>query len=175
MSRELDGVDRGILYMLQLDARNTTSQEIAEKVGVSASTVRNRLERLVSDGVIKGYHPEIDYEAANLPFRVMFVITAPPTQRGDALDRLMDVKGVTDAREMLTARQNIHAEVVGQTTADIVQTTDAIHEIDIDMEIESSEIIKQRQIQPFNHFYFSEVMETADDDSDQARSGDNTS
>jgi len=175
MSRNLDGVDRGILYMLQLDARNTTSQEIAEKVGVSASTVRNRLEQLVDDGVIKGYHPEIDYEAANLPFRVMFVITAPPSRRDDAVDRLMDVKGVTDVREMLTGRDNIHAEVVGQTTADIVQTTDAIHEIEIDMEIESSEIIKQRQIQPFNHFYFSEAIETAGDDTVKVHSDDGDS
>jgi len=177
MSRELDGVDRGILYMLQLDARNMTSQEIAEKVGVSASTVRNRLERLVDDGIIKGYHPEIDYEAANLPFRVMFVITAPPAERGEAVERLMDIRGITDVREMLTGRSNIHAEVVGQTTADLVQTTDAIHEIDISIEIESSEIIKQRRIQPFNHFYFSEAIDGIDGidpqhgDRDGARQG----
>jgi len=159
MSRELDGVDRGILYLLQLDARNTTSQEIAKKVGVSASTVRNRLERLESDGVIEGYHPEIDYEAANLPFRVMFVITAPPQDRGEAVDRLMDIRGIIDVREMLTGRRNIHAEVVGQTTSDIVQTTDAIHNMGLDVEVESSEIMKQRRLQPFNHFYFSEALD----------------
>ena len=159
MGRELDSVDCGILYMLQLDARNTTSQEIGEKVGVSASTVRNRLDSLEEDGVIKGYHPEIDYESANLPFHVMFVITAPPRERSAAVDRLMDVRGVVDVREMVTGRHNIHAEVVGQSTSDIVQATDAIHDLDIDVEVESSEIMKQRQFQPFNHFYFSGTLD----------------
>ncbi|PSP52404.1 hypothetical protein BRC67_04665 [Halobacteriales archaeon QH_3_68_24] len=79
MTRDLDNVDRGILYMLQEDARNTTSEDIADKTGVSASTIRNRLERLEDDGVIRGYHPEIDYEAANLPLRVMFVIRTRST------------------------------------------------------------------------------------------------
>ena len=31
MTPELDGVDRGVLYLLQRDARNTTAREIAEQ------------------------------------------------------------------------------------------------------------------------------------------------
>lgn len=160
MARTLDNVDRGILYMLQLDARNTTSQEIADKVGVSASTVRNRIDRLEENGVIMGYHPQIDYERANLPFRVMFVISAPVSERGNFVERLMDIKGVVDVREMLTAVRNVHAEVVGNSTSDIARITDSIH--DLGVEIESSEIIKQRKMQPFNHFYFTEPIEGSD-------------
>ncbi len=157
MVRELDNVDRGILYMLQLDARNTTSEEIADKTGVSASTIRNRIDRLEDDGIIKGYHPELDYEAANLSLRVIFVITAPPTERSEVVDQLMDIKGIIDVRETLTGRRNIHAEVVGRDTNDIVRITDAIHDLGVD--VESSEIMKQRQVQPFNHFYFSEAVD----------------
>ena len=157
MVRELDNVDRGILYMLQVDARNTTSGDIADKTGVSASTIRNRIERLEDDGVIKGYHPEIDYESANLPLRVMFVITAAPKMRSEAVDQLMDVHGVIDVREMLTGKRNIQVEVVGQNTSDIVRITDAIH--DLGVKVESSEIMKQRKVQPFNHFYFSEAVD----------------
>ncbi|RQG89556.1 Lrp/AsnC family transcriptional regulator [Natrarchaeobius chitinivorans] len=157
MARELDNVDRGILYMLQLDARNTTSEEIADKTGVSASTIRNRIERLEDDGVVKGYHPEIDYESANLPLRVMFVITAPPKQRSEAVDQLLDIHGVIDVREMLTGNRNIQVEVVGRDTSDIVRITDAIH--DLGVEVDSSEIMKQRKVQPFNHFYFSEAVD----------------
>jgi len=169
MVEELDNVDRGILYMLQLDARNTTSQEIAEKVGVSASTVRNRLERLESNDVVAGYYPKIDYESANYPFRVMFVISAPPQKRGDVVDRLMDIHGVITVREMLTARRNIHVEVVGKSTEEIVRVTDSIHSMEFNVEVESSEIMKQRRLQPFNHFYFAEEF---DDIEDQSR--DNT-
>lgn len=153
MVHRLDDVDRGILYLLQMDARNTTSQDIADKVGVSASTVRNRIDRLEADGVIKGYQPEIDYEAADLQLRIMFVVTAPPKKRTEIVDRLMDVKGVVDVAEMLTGRHNIQVEVVARNATEIARITDSIH--DIGVEVESSEIIKQRKQQPFNHFYFS--------------------
>jgi hypothetical protein len=40
---------------------------------------------------------------------------------------------------------------------DIIRITDAIH--DLGVEVESSEIMKQRKVQPFNHFYFSEAVD----------------
>lgn len=153
MGRELDNVDRGILYLLQREARDTTAQEIADTVGVSASTVRNRIDRLEADGIVRGYHPEIDYEAANLPLRVLFVCTAPPAKRAELAEALLEVKGVIDLREMMTGRRNVHVEVVGTSTTDITRITDAVHELGL--QIESSELIKQRRMQPFNHFHFS--------------------
>lgn len=152
MARELDDVDRGILHMLQQEARRTTAQEIAETVGVSPATVRNRIDQLETDGIIEGYHPEINYEAANLPLRVLFVCTAPPTERGDLAEQVMNVKGVVDLREMMTGRRNIHVEVVATSTEDITRITDAIH--DLGLSIESSELLKRRKRQPFNHFHF---------------------
>lgn len=138
--------------MLQEDARQTTAQEIADTVGVSPSTIRNRIDQLETDGIIKGYHPEIDYEAANLPLRVVFVCTAPATERADMAEKVMDVKGVVDLREMMTGRRNIHIEVVGTSTIDITRITDAVH--DLGLEIDSSELMKRREMQPFDHFHF---------------------
>ena len=153
MPRELDEVDRGILYMLQREARETTAQQIADTVGVSPSTVRNRIEQLETDGVIRGYHPEIDYEAASLPLRVLFVCTAPPTERSELAEEVMAIKGVVDLREMMTGRRNVHVEVVATDTTDVSRITDAIHELGL--EIESSDLLKKRMMQPFNHFHFS--------------------
>jgi DNA-binding Lrp family transcriptional regulator len=173
MARDLDNVDRGILYMLQKDARNTTSEDIADKTGVSASTIRNRLDRLEGDGIIEGYHPKIDYEAANLPLRVMFIITAPPKQRSDTANKLLDIQGVVDVREMITGNRNIQTEVVGRDTGDIVRITDAIH--DLGIEVESSEIVKRQKVQPFNHFYFSEAVDDMDRERNNTdRQGDNS-
>ena len=152
MAPDLDNVDRGILHLLQLDARNTTAQEIGEKTGVSPSTVRNRIDQLEADGVITGYHPAIDYEKAGLPLEVMFVITAPPTKRSDAVEELLEVKGVVDVRETLTGRRNLYVEAVGTSTSDVTRISDSIH--DLRLQIESSEIMKQRRVQPFNHFHY---------------------
>jgi Lrp/AsnC family leucine-responsive transcriptional regulator len=157
MGRPLDNVDRGILYHLQRDARNTTTQEIAETVGTSASTVRNRIEALEEDGIIKGYHPEIDYEAANLPLRVLFVCTVPATERADYVSQLLEIQGVVDVREMLVGRRNIYVEVVGTSTKDITRITDTLHESGVT--VESSEILRARHIQPFDHFHFSEAVD----------------
>jgi len=156
MSRPLDNVDRGILYHLQRDARNTTTQEIAETVGVSASTIRNRIEALEDDGIIKGYHPEIDYEAANLPLRVLFVCTAPATEQAEYVQQMLEIQGVVDVREMLVGRRNIYVEVVGTSTQDITRITDTLHESGLT--VESSEIMRERHMQPFNHFHFSEAI-----------------
>jgi len=152
MSHELDDVDRGILYLLQRDARDTTAQEIADMVGVSASTVRNRIDQLEAAGVIRGYQPEIDYEAANLPLRVKFIITAPPTERSGYVDQLLDIKGVVDVAEMLTGTDNLHVEAVGTSTTDVSRISDAVHELGLS--IERSDIMKRRRMQPFDHFHY---------------------
>ena len=151
MGRDLDDVDRSILYLLQEDARESTAQEMADQVGVSASTIRNRIDQLEADGIIEGYHPEINYEAANLPLQVTFVVSVPPTEIADYSESLRGIQGVIDVREMLTGRRNIHVDVVGTTTAEITQITDSIH--DLGAEIESSEMMRRRHVQPFNHFF----------------------
>lgn len=152
MAPDLDNVDRGILHLLQVDARHTTAREIADKTGVAASTVRNRIEQLEAGGVIQGYRPTLDYEAAGLPLQVLFVVTAPPADRSDCVEQLLDIKGVVDVRETLTGRRNIHVETVGTSTSDVTRMTDRIH--DMGLEIESSEILKQRCVQPFDQFHY---------------------
>jgi DNA-binding Lrp family transcriptional regulator len=166
MGRDLDDVDRSILYMLQEDARNTTAQEIANRVGVSASTVRNRINRLEDDNIIQGYHPELNYEAANLPLQVRFVVSASPDNLDECSEEIRGIQGVTHVREMLTGRRNIHVDVVGTSTIEITRITDAIH--DIGVEIESSEMVRRRHAQPFNHFFLqgTEEMQAHADDND---------
>jgi DNA-binding Lrp family transcriptional regulator len=151
---QLDNVDRGILHELQVDARNRTAHEIADKEDVSASTVRNRIEALEANGVIEGYHPKIDYEMANLPLQVIFICSAPPEERSAMVEQILDVRGVVDVRETMTGHRNLFVEAVGTTTADTARITDAMH--DIGLSIESSELLRQHEVQPFNHFFFTD-------------------
>lgn len=162
---ELDDVDRAILHELQVEARNTTAQAIAEKVGVSASTVRNRIDRLEDGGVVEGYHPKINYEKAGLPLQVLFVCTADPQKRSELVEQILDVKGVVDIREMLTGHRNLYVEVIGTSTSDVSRITDALHSLGL--AIESSEIMRQRRIQPFNHFHLTGPTDTEADSSEE--------
>jgi len=47
----LDDTDREVISILQLDGR-TSNREIARKLGISEATVRNRVGRLIGDGLI---------------------------------------------------------------------------------------------------------------------------
>jgi Lrp/AsnC family transcriptional regulator for asnA, asnC and gidA len=52
MKYDLDSVDRQIIRILQQDGR-VPNVEIARRVGMSEATIRKRLERLVTEGVIR--------------------------------------------------------------------------------------------------------------------------
>ncbi|TYL39612.1 transcriptional regulator [Natronococcus pandeyae] len=152
---KLDDVDRGILHLLQEDARNKTAAEMAEQVGVSASTVRNRIEALEDEGVICGYHPEIDYEQAEYQLHMVIICHAPVSERAELVDTVMELEGVVTVREMLTGDANIHVEAIGTNSSTVDQITSSI--TDLGLEIESVNLVKEMHVQPFNHFGESEV------------------
>jgi DNA-binding Lrp family transcriptional regulator len=56
---DLDGVDRQILAELQADGR-MTNVELAKRVGLSAPPCLRRVRRLEEQGVIRGYHADLD-------------------------------------------------------------------------------------------------------------------
>lgn len=71
-------VDRGILFALQRDARTTTIDEIATLVGVSASTGCNRIDKLEDAGLIGGYYPKINSNAATSRCTSSSSVQRPP-------------------------------------------------------------------------------------------------
>lgn len=146
----LDDVDREILYELQQDARNTTHQEISAEVGVSQSTVRNRITALENAGVIKTYAPELDYERAGFSLRVQFVCTAPMEDRHQAAQDALDVSGVITVQEMVTSERNLLVEVIATSSQDLTEITRELGNLNLD--IHTSNIITNTFNQPFNYF-----------------------
>lgn len=63
--RTLDGIDIQILERLQVNARETQA-EIARAVGLAASAVLERIRKLESRGVIRGYATEVNPTALGL-------------------------------------------------------------------------------------------------------------
>jgi DNA-binding Lrp family transcriptional regulator len=151
-SVSLDDVDRGILFVLQRDARNTTIAEIAEAVDVSSSTVRNRIERLEESGVIEGYYPKIDYEAAAFPLHVLFICSAPAQERERLAREALESRGVVDIREMLTSTRNLYIETVATDTRDLTTISNELAALGF--EVESSEIITNHYTRPWAHFEY---------------------
>jgi len=147
---EIDNTDKGIIYLLQQDARKRTVADIGEQVGVSSSTVTNRINRLEEQGVIKGYHTIVDYTKAGLGHHLLVTATVPISAKENLINELMEVSGVVSIRELLTNSENLSLELVGRTQEDIEESLEDMDSLGVD--IERMEIMKQEHAQPYNHF-----------------------
>ncbi|MET9498257.1 Lrp/AsnC family transcriptional regulator [Streptomyces sp. NPDC006552] len=61
--RPLDAIDRDILQMLRKDGR-ASIRSVAERVHVSRANAYARINRLIEDGVIRGFGARVDHERA---------------------------------------------------------------------------------------------------------------
>ncbi len=147
---ELDTVDRTILHILQEDARTVTAEEMGAAAEVSASTVRNRIEKLEQAGVIQNYHPQIDYAQAGYQLHLFIICRVPRAERAACAEDALGIVGTVTVREMLTGSNNLHIEAVAED-ASAVDTISAEIE-SLNLEIVSIEVVKKTHAQPFDHF-----------------------
>jgi Lrp/AsnC family leucine-responsive transcriptional regulator len=75
----LDSVNRNLIAELQAEAR-TSLAELGRRVGLSAPAVAERLQRLESSGVIRGYRAEVDPRALGYPIAAVLRIRPAPRQ-----------------------------------------------------------------------------------------------
>lgn len=123
---------------------------MGEKVGTSASTVRNRIEYL-EEGVIRGYHPEIDYKEAGFELHLFIVCQAPSAKRTELAKKTLQLSGVINVRELTTGSNNIHIEAVAVDSDAADEIRAGIEDLP-GLEIISTQLINDLHVQPFNHF-----------------------
>jgi DNA-binding Lrp family transcriptional regulator len=73
----LDAVDLALLRLLQRDARQT-NKDLADAVGIAQSTCLERIRALRAQGVIRGWHADVDPEAIGRPLRAMISVRLRP-------------------------------------------------------------------------------------------------
>jgi DNA-binding Lrp family transcriptional regulator len=147
---EIDDVDRAILYALQADARNTSSGDIAERTGTSDSTVRKRIQRLESSGVIKGYSASVDYQRSGYPLRMLLYCTASIPDRGDHVEDILAIDGVVSVQELVTGEQNLLVTAVGETDSDITPVAQAL--LDMGLTVADEVLVRTHETTPFGKF-----------------------
>lgn len=151
MSTEpIDDLDKAILHLLQVNARKNTNAEIGEKVDVAATTVANRINKMEEEGIITGYHPDINYSRAGLSLYTLFVCTAPVAERRELAERALEIYGVVDVRETMAGEKNVHVETVSQSIEELERVTRELDEVGL--AIHRSEILQRHQTRPFNNF-----------------------
>mgnify|MGYP002278146312 CR=1 FL=1 len=150
VEREIDDVDEAILHALQEDARNMSSGDIAERTGTSDSTVRKRIQRLESDGVIKGYSAEVDYQASGYPLRMLLFCTASIPERGELIPEILEIDGVISVQELVTGEQNLLVTVVGHTDDDITPVAQEL--LEMGLTVADEVLVRSHETKPFGEF-----------------------
>lgn len=146
----IDDLDRTILHMFQRDARKTTSSDIAAEAGVSASTVRNRIDRLERNGVLRGYDADVDYEQAGYQLYTLIICNASVRNRDELAEAARDVPGVVRVTEVMTGEANVHVSVVGTDSDDLNRIGRDLDEIGL--EVVDEDLIRNEYSTPFSGF-----------------------
>src|SRR3954470_13792754 len=75
----LDATNLRLLGELQADARLSLA-ELGRRVGLSSPAVAERVQRLEADGVLRGYHADIDPRALGLSLTAVIRVRPAPGQ-----------------------------------------------------------------------------------------------
>ena len=71
---KIDDLDKKILYLLSKDSR-LSMRELAKRVHLSSPSVTERVRRLESESVLKGYTIEIDYKKLGFDVECFIEVT----------------------------------------------------------------------------------------------------
>lgn len=138
----MDYVDRQILMMLQENAR-VPLKVLAEKVYLSSPAVASRIERMEKEGIIKGYHAEIDWQKLGYHIIAFINLEVEPVQKPEfypfikAVPNVIECSCVTGHYSMLLkvcfpSTQELDAFIgqiqrFGRTSTQIVFSTAVEH------------------------------------------------
>jgi Lrp/AsnC family leucine-responsive transcriptional regulator len=114
----LDDRDLDIVAALQEDARATYA-DIGRRVGLSASSVHERVRKLEGTHVIRAYRADVDPEALGLFVTALIAVTPlDPTQPDDLPDRVREFREIEDCFSV-AGESNYVLKVRTKTTSDL--------------------------------------------------------
>ena len=146
----IDEVDGAILHALQEDARKMSSSDIAERTGTSDSTVRKRIQRLESEGIVKGYSADVDYDESGYPLRMLLYCTASIPERGELVPEILGIDGVVSVQELVTGEQNLLVTAVGESDDDITPVAQAL--LELGLTVADEVLVRSHETTPFDEF-----------------------
>ncbi|WP_396636900.1 Lrp/AsnC family transcriptional regulator [Maribacter sp. R77961] len=88
MVEKLDAIDRGILKILEKDAK-TVAKSIAEQLGLTKTPVYERIKRLEKEGYIKNYVAVLNTDKIEQSITV-FSFVSLEAQKGSLMDDFLD-------------------------------------------------------------------------------------
>ncbi len=110
----MDNIDYGILDMLRQNSRAGYG-DIGDRVGLSASAVKRRVDRLVADGVIRAFTIQVDPAVDGMATEAYVELFCRGTVAPDELKRILsqvpevvDASTVTGSADAIVLSHLIH-------------------------------------------------------------------
>ena len=138
----IDPRDEKLIGLLRLNARESLAS-LARKLGLSRSTVQDRLARLEKTGVIKGYTLDLSDEAGKRRIRSFATISVEPQNTAIISAELKTFPAI-DAIHTVSGKFDILVEIGCQTTEEMDRALDRIGEIPGVLKTESSIILSTK-------------------------------
>jgi len=135
--RALDRIDRQILGHLRNNAR-LSNKELAARVGLAPSSCLNRVDRLVADGVIRGFHTDLDPKSLGIGIQALVTVRLASHTRS-SMDR---------AYEEIAARQEVLA-VYRLAGADDLMLHVAVRDVDHLRELTLQRLSERPEVENF--------------------------
>ena len=108
-----DEIDRRIIRYLSEDGRASYSK-IAEFIGVTPATIKNRLTRLIEFGIIRNFKPLIDKRFYRLDISAFLMISLEASRQTEqVVSKLHDIPEVSQI-SVLSSNPNIVCTVFAQ-------------------------------------------------------------
>ncbi len=145
-ARPLDAVDRSILRLLQEDGRASV-RSVAERVHVSRANAYARINRLIDDGIIRGFTARVDHERSGQGASAYITLKIVQNTWRTVREQLLTLPGVAHIalvsgdfdvlllvhtadnrtlRELVLTRIQAIPEVLGSRTLLVFEETDLV-------------------------------------------------
>ena len=129
-SERLDGIDKQILETLLVDSRTPLSH-ISQEVGISSPAIRERINKLRQEGIIKGFSTIIDYKKLGLGLTAFIGLSMDDSKccQEDVFSDLENIPRVLEAH-FTNGEEDILVKVVTENTETLVDLLGQMNAID---------------------------------------------
>ena len=113
----MDKIDRQIINMLQQNAR-ASLKEMSQACYISSPAIAARINKLEKNGVITGYHTDVNMEKLDYHVKAFIQLQLEPNQKKDFYPYVQSIPNVIECN-CVTGDYSEVMEVVFPSTADL--------------------------------------------------------
>ncbi len=120
----VDSVDMQLLGILKENSRLSFA-DLGRKINLSPSAVRERVQRMEDEGVIRKFGIQVDHRKLGYELEALILLKVFPGLLKDIIKKIKDFPEVQEAYR-ITGNQNLHLKVIIKDQVDLQNLLDKL-------------------------------------------------